>query len=387
MACAWALDVDAIGPRNITTDGLPVRWTSMPLTVDVESDLTVRGKDVSGLVSDALNAWVSLEESSVTITQNSLGVAVDEVNVCDYFVDSSECGSSALNDGTNPLVIDEDGEITAAFFGAGNKFTTLGFASIVSFNDDTGAALKGEAVFNASCLNGVEVAGCALTAPALSFSDDDFTSFIVHEIGHFLGLDHSQVNLEAATDDDDSNDNLITTMFPTFIIGNGDNFKTPARDDQVGLAQLYPNSLFTSSTWTLTGTVFDTDGDTELQCANLVARNISDPFVDAIAALSGDFADAGDENGEYEIPGLTLGATYSLEVEPIASGFTGSSGYTPCRGASGDPSPPSFDTITSTHSYTESTATTLVVDCTVESDCTSGAVDAGGSSGGCALIR
>lgn len=345
----------AIGPRNVTSGGSAVKWGSMPVTVHLETDMDVRGKDVLPLVQEALNTWADLSESDVTFTQGTLSAAVDNSNVCCFVFDPSACASGPTSDGTNPLVIDEDGDITASFFGVANKFTTLGFASIITFNSTTGEAVKGEAIFNAACLAGNAVSGCergAGSADDLSFSDDDFTSFIVHEIGHLLGLDHSQVNLTEATDGDSSNNGRITTMFPTFIVGNGSNFKTPEKDDKVGLAQLYPASGFASSTWKVTGTVFRTDGTTPLQCANVIARGTADPRVDAVSALSGDFSPAGSAVGTYEILGLTAGQAYTVEVESIGSTFTGASGYTPCRGSSGESAPPQFTSQAPATTYT-----------------------------------
>src|SRR3989338_1282550 len=390
----------AIGPRNVTTSGLAVKW-AMPVTVHVESDLDVGGKNVTPLVEEALAAWQDLPESDIVITEGSLGVGVDTpTDACDYFFDPSACPSGPVSDGTNPLVIDEDGTIVADFFGLANRFTTLGFASVISYDTTSGEAVKGEAVFNAACLAGFEVSGCergAGTEDDLSFTDDDFTSFIVHEMGHFLGLDHQQVNLTEATDDDDTNDNLITTMFPTFIVGNGADFKTPERDDAAAAAQLYPEVSFTSSTWTIIGTVVDSDGVTELQCANLVARNVADPRVDAISAISGDLAPAGTEDGSFEIVGLTAGATYTIDLEAIGDGFTGASGYTPCRGSSGEPAPPSFLTasseqtaLTSLGTFTGSAGETVSVVATVGGDVVEGTFSGGGagggSSGGCSLL-
>ena len=106
----------AIGPRAVTSSGTPVRWGSMPVTVHVESDLDIEGKDVTALVEEALDTWTDLTDSDVTLSAGSLGFAVDEDNVCDYFSDARACPSGPTDDGMNPLVIDEDGEITAAFF-------------------------------------------------------------------------------------------------------------------------------------------------------------------------------------------------------------------------------------------------------------------------------
>jgi hypothetical protein len=377
----------AIGPRNVTSSGEPVKWPSMPVRLDLESDLDVRGKNVAPLVDDALSQWDGVAEANVSFDQRDLGVAVDDTNVCTYFFDLNACPSGPLTDGTNPLVIDEDGTIVSDFFGASAKFTVLGFASIENPDVNTGIAVKGEAVFNAACLNGVEIQpGCG--AAGLSFSDDDFTSFIVHEMGHFLGLDHSQVNLKEATDGDPSNDNLITTMYPRFLPGNGANFKTPEKDDRAGLAQLYPSANFASTTWSISGTAFDASGK-EIQCANLVARNVNDPKVDAISALSGDFSPPGTKDGSFIILGLTPGATYTIDFEPLDPAATGASGYTPCRGTDGEPLPPTFASFTSSETFTELAGATASVDCKAGGDCNAGGSSGGGggSSGGCSLIR
>ncbi len=375
----------AVGPRSVLSNGTPVIWSSMPVDVHLESDLDVRGKDALPLIQDALSEWSSISEADVSFQIGNLGASVDVSNECSFLYDPAACPTGPTDDGLNPLIIDEDGEIMGDFFGAGNKFTTLGFASIISFDTVTGHAVRGEAVFNASCLEGFEVAGCPAS---ISFSDDDFTSFIVHEVGHFLGLDHSQVNLTESTDADDTNDRFITTMFPTFILDNGADFKTPEKDDRVGLAQLYPASDFESSTWVLQGTALDTDKD-QVQCVNLVARNVSDPRVDAVSALSGDFAPARTQDGHFEIPGLTPGATYQLDFERIGTGFLGASGYTPCRGSSGEASPPSVVGFTSSQTYTAFGGTTLTVRCTEGDDCVtlSSGGGSGGGSGGCQLIR
>ncbi len=329
---------EAYGPRSVTATGNVVKWT-LPIRIDLESDLDVRGKDVTSLVEEGLSQWSSLSESNISFTEESLGVAVDNENVCCYLFDSAACPKGPEDDGKNPIVIDDDGEVVGKFFGTANRFTTLGFAAVVTFNATTGEAVKGEAVFNAACLNGVELSGCG----SLSFSDDDFTSFIVHEIGHFLGLNHSQVNLDEADDSDTSNDDKITTMYPFFIQGNGANFKTPERDDQVGAAFLYPEEIFASSNFTLSGTVYDTNGTTEFACANLVARNTSSSRsrTDAVSFVSGQLCpdnkfDASCD-GNYEIQGLSPSETYNLTVEPISTDFRNSSGIPPCEGSSEQP--------------------------------------------------
>ncbi|MBI2067021.1 MAG: hypothetical protein HYT77_03300 [Deltaproteobacteria bacterium] len=332
--------LEAYGPRSVTNSGNVVKW-SLPVRIDLESDLDVRGKDVTALINEGLNQWADLSESNVTYTRESLGVAVDADNVCCYLYDSAACPSGPTDDGKNPIVIDDDGAVVAKFFGSSNKLTTLGFAAVIAYDATTGAAVKGEAVFNAACLKGVELADC--TAVNLSFAEDDFISFIVHEIGHFLGLNHAQVNLTEADNSTTSDDDKITTMYAFFIQGNGSNFKTPERDDQVGLAFLYPESSFTSSTFMAEGTVFDTNGTTEFACANVIARSTTTDKTrtDAVSFVSGQLCPGGTFNdtcdGNYQIQGLSPSSSYTLEVEAINTSFRGSSGIPPCEAAGEQP--------------------------------------------------
>lgn len=330
--------VQAYGPRSVTSTGKTVKW-ELPVRLDIESDLSVRDKDVSGLLDVGLKMWSDVSEANLSYSKQDLGVAVDADNVCCYLYDTSACPKGPLTDGKNPIVIDDDGTVVAKFFGTSNRYTTLGFAAVISYDSDTGKAVKGEAVFNAACLSGVALSDCG----SLSFSDDDFTSFIVHEIGHFLGLNHSQVNLDEADDSDTSNDDKITTMYPFFIPGNGSNFKTLEKDDKVGLAFLYPAGNFSSSTFTIQGTVFDTNGTTEFACANLIARNAdsSKTRSDAVSFVSGQMCTGGafDKScdGDYEIQGLDPTASYQVTVEAINKDIRGASGIPPCEGSGDQP--------------------------------------------------
>ncbi len=409
----------AMGPRDVTTSGIPVKWSGGAVNVDIETDQTVGSKDVSALITEALDAWDNLTEADVTITRRSLGDDVDNSNVCDYLYDSSECTTnSVLTNGLNPLIIDEDGSIVARYFGTGNRYGTLGFASIAASNATTGAAIKGGAVFNAACLADQEVSttGCSTAGVSgTGFSDDDFTSFMVHELGHFLGLDHSQINLTESESSTTSDNDVIGTMFPLFIQGNGANFKTPEKDDIAGLALLYPSSSFTSSTWEIQGVLYSTDGTTGVQCGNIVARNsTSHSTTDAVSALSGDLAQDGVTDGTFRIVGLTPESVYSLDVEsiPVRSAriYLGASGYTPCRGSgNSEPSPPQFTKFTSTTTFTGTATQTIYVSCTRTStggDCvqttslggngasgsggsggTGGSAESSSSGGSCSLIQ
>lgn len=397
------LPLKGYGPNVIDSDGDVVVW-DQPVIFDEEADLSLEscGQSLSGFVSGAFDTWSAAPEASLTTTGRSLGVAVDADNVCDYLYDVSACPNGPTSGpptgGVNPIVFDEDGGITVLFFGVGNRYRTLGFAGIISYSVSTNRAVKGEGVINVACLDGCSAAGCPQT-----FSEDDVRSFIVHEGGHFLGMNHTQVNI------DESDSQYTQTMFALFSTGAGADIRVLNRDDEVGIANLYPDPAgsLTNNFCTVTGTVTDENGD-EFQCANVIARNTDTTgnknLLDAISFVSGGDKTGGTSasgRGDFTIKGLTPGETYQIDVEPISTDgqlSAPSSGIIPCNGGNGNPSAPTFDEQTLSQTVTCSSGGDTTSAGTVQLSNTSGNVsdgddddddddDGGGSSsGGCSLL-
>jgi hypothetical protein len=164
-----------------------------------------------------------------------------------------------------------------------------------------------------------------------------------------LGLDHSQINVNCFTSfcAQGSPDSLgVPTMFP--ILLNLD-MATPTVDDEAAFSALYPESSFAATTGTIRGRIFFSDGQTQGQGFNVIARRVGDPRVTAISSVSGHLftADAGnplvqlqgftpspfgsrDQTliGFYQIPGLPPG-DYTVEVEAIDREFVLGSGVGP----------------------------------------------------------
>ena len=401
----------AYGP-NVIDDAGVVTW-QLPVIIDTEGDQIKNcpGEtvDLTQHIADAAAIWEGAPETGLnttifTITKDGSPLAIDDTNYCDVMFDQGSCpfGGNAAGPneagGFSPVVFDEDGAITDLFFGTGAKRSTLGFAGIVLKEANTLNASKGEGVINLFCMDPCGGGSCLET-----FSSDDVLSFVVHELGHFFGFNHTQVNF------DQMDKSFTTTMFAVFDPGSPADLTTLERDDQVGVADLYPNGTndLDNDFCTVTGTIIDEDSE-EFQCANVIARN-TDPakrLSDAMSYVSGGDQPGGTTQagrGDFTIRGLEPGETYEITVQPIDTSFPlnqVASGVIPCNGGSGNPTAPTFDvqtltaTVTCQAGDTEalgdivlSNTSTNVASTGSGSGSGSGSGTGGNGSGGCSLIR
>ena len=189
---------------------------------------------------------------------------------------------------------------------------------------------------------------------------DEFNQAITHEIGHFIGLDHSQINVEVLTQQPGSC-NLsdlagLPLMFPFLVcqarIPSG--FPALAPDDTAWVSRLYPvttstaGKVVTSTAYgTISGTVYFTDGVTQVQGVNVIAQQVGNPLAVAFSVISGyQFTgnpgqsvtgnNAGGSQmgsrdtrliGTFDIPAAP--GTYNLHLESINSNFSGTESVGP----------------------------------------------------------
>jgi len=340
------------GGYIIDENGSPSLWdNSAAISYHPESGIcgSFTNAEMRDKLETELARWDGLSDVDLDLSQVAGAIATD-VTSADYttyyvgFDDDGEQYTTGLEDGLNPIIFDDDGEIIAEVAGNSNKFNVLGFANPSGFTSDFTEIVDGQAVINCRCLAGNANGECCsggLTdcANPVVFSEDETDFTIVHEFGHFLNLDHTQVNAEVIDDGDDDNDDDLATMYPISV--NAAEQISPTRDDIVALASLYPSSSFNSSTCTVTGSLLDSSGN-ELRCADVQA--VTTDLADTVAFVSGALAPAVDNNGDGDtaddgectsdcgdfILHLLPGKTYTIKVMPIDTSFIGGSGISPC---------------------------------------------------------
>ena len=78
-------------------------------------------------------------------------------------------------------------------------------------------------------------------------------------------------------------------MYPFLFINGGQ--ATPHADDIAIFSTLYPEPAFAATTGTITGNIVAPNNTTPLTGVNVIARNIANPYDDAVSAISSDFTD------------------------------------------------------------------------------------------------
>jgi hypothetical protein len=174
-------------------------------------------------------------------------------------------------------IYDADGSITDDVFGEGANNSLLGFAG-PDCSNQSGTITEGTAVLNGRFLDGVN------TASNRELTLASFNAVFIHEFGHYIDLDHSQMNLTEGRDGVSANDAAIATMFP--FLANGAQQSSLNADDEVSVSMLYPEPSFASATGKLTGTITRSDG-APFQGAYVIARNVGNPRLVAVGVTSG----------------------------------------------------------------------------------------------------
>lgn len=226
---------------------VPVFWpaSAFPLQYSIDRRVVDLVPGGEATIASAFAVWAAVPDAKVSF--RSLGV-VD--------------GLKATQDSKNTITICD-----GLFSGQG------AIAMTTNWHDtDTGALQEADIMID----------------PNVGSSGYSVSQAIEHEIGHFLGLDHSAV--------------LTSVMYP--YVGK-DGMPSLDSDDKIGIANLYPRVDPTTAGATLKGKVTGNDG--AIFGAQVVALNErGEPVATALS----------DENGEFVMQAVPAG-NYRVYAEPL----------------------------------------------------------------------
>ena len=148
------------------------------------------------------------------------------------------------------------------------------------------------------------------------FSQDDLYPTLLHEFGHFLGLDHSQIYRHIAYDSVGGNDMYTPIMLPDSA--DDESVRDRLTDEDIlSISNLYPATGFFEETGTIEGVV--RREDQELPGINVIARQVGAVTDRIYSIVTGAYEY---NRGTYKFAGLPSGE-YQVFVEPLDRSYTG----------------------------------------------------------------
>ena len=330
------IGVNAGGPLSMwnTAQRIPYRWdVSQP--VQVYTDIgpfeivppefePISNDTADGIVAFAAQQWTDVPTSSF---QAAVVGDFASIGLPDITGANADAVIGTDNGGGLHVIYDADASVISEFFGAPPG--VLGIASPEFADEATGTITEGWVVINAQ---------------QRWIGDEqllNYAGIFTHEFGHSINLAHSQTNgampfwFDPAApvscgspgyDPYGVRADDIETMYPYLSpvpdFGTGIAQSTVDQtDDQVSISNLYPAPGYLASHGTIKGRILEKDGKTGITGVNVVARNVDDPFGNAVSAMSGDYVrvEAGTD-GSFTLNGLTPGARYALYTDMIVAG-------------------------------------------------------------------
>ena len=253
-------------------------------------------QEAVALANFAFGEWEDLSTAAISFSYSG-NLDRDVTSATDALIS----GPTQFSDGIFPVVFDANGSITDARIGAGASNQVYGFAT--SFTPDGTEFAEGLVVIN----------GRLTTRPDV---EPIYREVITHEIGHMLGVDHSQIGVGAE----------FSLMYPTVLTNIANIGFDP--DDRAAISTLYPAANYLASVGSIEGTLTTSDGR-PLSGVNVVAINTANgdaysTVSDYYSGPSPNYRNKPGKSGAYRIDGLPPG-DYYVKIESIKPVFVSGS--------------------------------------------------------------
>lgn len=361
---------DNSAPINYTIDSGPMAVNGTTVVID---NTTGRSR-----VAGMFGQWHGVSTANITFKEAGFISGGDVATVAQF----NSVETSCTNGQQSPVIFDANGSIMK---GLGLDDAVIGFGGPCAFNATTGKITTARLMMNGKFQDKVD----SSSTGNYELTSDEFDQAITHEIGHFIGLDHSQINLNTALGTYPCPADGVSgmpLMFPLLACQSRTSagFSVISTDDAAWVSKLYPAASLSTTWGKITGYIYFSDGVTHVEGANVIARLVDDPSTPpdesqrtAVSVVSGylftgnpgqsvtakylpcnpaskcpgGFADnnSGGSNfgsrnatliGYYEIP--VPPGTYTVEVQQIFASFTGGSSVGPLDPPVNLPGPEEF---------------------------------------------